>query len=143
MALTVGSGMLFTWIAWGEKMYMQDMILPPLFQSLEGFSLVWAILYLLMGISVARIYLKPDSEMRTYALKTYCWQLLFNWMWGVWFFRFHWYAFAFLWLLMLIVQVAWMIAAFRELDILAARLQIPYLIGLFLIVCIFAIEGSR
>lgn len=132
VVLAVGSGMLFEWIVWGGNSHMKNMILPPFFQTLGEFSLVWAILYLLMGIGAARIYLKPDSEMRIYALKTFIWQILFNWMWGVWLFRFQWYAFSLLWLLMLIVQVAWTMAAFRALDLPAACIQIPYFLWLII-----------
>lgn len=144
VALSVGGGTLFRWlIRCGAVQYTEKITQLSFSLSWIPFTVIWEILYLLMGISAARIYLKADSEMRIYALKTYCWQLLFNWTWGVWIFNLQWYGFAFLWLLALSVQVIWMIAAFRELDILAARLQIPYLICLLLIVCIFAVEALR
>lgn len=143
-ALAVEGGALSVWFTrGGAEQYIENMTRLSFLPPWIAFTLVWEILYLLMGISAARIYLKADSEMRIYALKTYCWQLLFNWTWGVWLFNLQWYGFAFLWLLALSVQVIWMIAAFRELDILAARLQIPYLICLLLIVCIFAVEALR
>lgn len=130
--LAVGGGGLSGWLTRdGAQLYAQTILRPPFSPPGVVFPVAWSILYLLMGISAARIYGKPDSEMRLYALKTYGWQLLFNWMWSIWFFSFQWYGFAFLWLLMLLVQVAWMIAAFRVLDRRAAWLQIPYLGWLF------------
>lgn len=144
IVLAVGGGALSGWLICGRAVQYTEKITQLSFSlSWIPFTVIWEILYLLMGISAARIYLKADSEMRSYALKTYCWQLLFNWTWGVWLFNLQWYGFAFWWLLALAVQVIWMIAAFRELDILAARLQIPYLIWLLLIVCIFAVEALR
>lgn len=127
--LTVGGGFLFGRIALDG--YAKQRICLPFSPSITVLSLAWVILYLFMGIGAVRICLKADSEMKIYALKTYFWQLVFNWMWGIWFFRQQWFVFSFLWLLMLAVQVVWMMAAFRELDLLAMRLQIPYLVGLF------------
>lgn len=136
IALSVGGGALCGGIACGRMgLYAGKVGRTPLLQAGIIFPVVWGVLYLLMGIGAARIYLKVDSEMRVYALKTYFGQLLFNWMWGIWLFNLQWYGFAFLWLMMLIVQAAWMIAAFRELDILAARLQIPYMLWLVLTGC--------
>lgn len=132
VAFAVGGGALFGWITrGGMELYAEKIVHPPFSPPDVIFPAVWGILYLLMSVSAARIYLKTNSEMRKYALKTYMWQLLFNWTWSIWFFNLQWYGFAFLWLLALAVQVAWMIAAFRELDLAAARLQIPYQIWSF------------
>lgn len=144
IALAVGGGALSGWVSHsGGTLYTEKITRLPFSLTWTPFTVVWGILYLLMGISAARIYLKADSEMRLYALRTYCWQLLFIWLWGVWLCNLRWYSFAFLWLLALVVQVIWMIAAFRELDILAARLQIPYLGWLLAVVCFFAIALWR
>lgn len=132
LLLSMGGGALCGWIALGgEKIHWRHIIGLQFSPSSVIFLSVWEILYLLMGISATRIYLKADSEMRIYALKTYFWQLLFNWGWSIWIFNLQWYGFALFWLLTLVVQVIWMMAAFHELDLLSARLQIPYLIWLF------------
>lgn len=115
--------------------YVQEMA-RGLFLPFDTWALVWGVLYALMGVGAARIYLRPMSDMRSYALKTYLWQLVFCFFWPVWLLRFHWYGFALLWLLALWVQIAWMIAAFRQLDRPAAWLQVPYFLwAIFLGYC--------
>ena len=96
------------------------------------FPVVWTILYILMGISAAKI--KQSNDPKKYgALKTYWLQLAVNFFWSVLFFGLHQYFLAFLWLLLLIILVAKMIKEFAQIDLTAAKLQIPYLLW-----CIFA-----
>lgn len=96
------------------------------------FPIVWTILYVLMGISAAKIKLSSDSK-KNDALKTYWLQLIFNFFWSVIFFGLHQYFLAFLWLLLLIGLIIKMIREFVQIDLTAAKLQIPYLLW-----CIFA-----
>ena len=91
------------------------------------FPIVWTVLYVLMGISVARIKQSNDPD-QSKALKTYLLQLGVNFFWSVFFFGLHRYFLAFLWLLLLIYLVARMIKDFADVDLKAAKLQIPYLI---------------
>jgi tryptophan-rich sensory protein len=87
-------------------------------------------LYALMGISAARIYLTPPSQARSRGLNLFVAQLIVNFFWSPIFFNADAYGFALLWLLLLWGLVLWMILQFREVDKTAARLQIPYLIWL-------------
>lgn len=103
---------------------------PPLSPPAIVFPIVWAILYALMGISAARIYLSPPSQARNQGLNLYIAQLIINFFWSLIFFNAQAFGFAFLWLLLLWVLVLWMILTFRKVDPLAAWLQIPYLIWL-------------
>lgn len=96
------------------------------------FPIVWTILYVLMGISAARIKQSNDPKKKQ-ALKTYYLQLAVNFFWSVLFFGLHQYFLAFLWLLLLIILIAKMIKEFAQIDLTAAKLQIPYLLW-----CIFA-----
>lgn len=91
------------------------------------FPIVWLILYTLMGISSYIIFEcgKPDTRK---ALQVYALQLLFNFFWGIIFFRLDFYFIAFLWVLALIALVALMIYLFYRINPSAAYLQIPYLI---------------
>ena len=57
-------------------------------------------------------------------------QLVVNFFWSLIFFNAQAYGFAFLWLLLLWVLVLAMILIFRNIDPLAAYLQIPYLLWL-------------
>ena len=90
------------------------------------FPVVWTILYILMGISAAWIWNSKDPQ-KMQALKTYALQLAVNFLWSFIFFGLHQYFLAFLWLLFLIFLVAKMNKEFAQIDIKAAKLQIPYL----------------
>ena len=91
------------------------------------FPIVWTILYTLMGISAARIYQSSDPQ-KLNALKTYYLQLAVNFFWSIIFFSLHQYFLAFLWLLLLIILIVKMIKEYAQIDLSAAKLQIPYLL---------------
>ena len=91
------------------------------------FPIVWTILYIFMGISAARVKQSNDPK-KAKALKTYYLQLAVNFFWSVIFFGLHQYFLAFIWLLLLIILVAKMIREFAQIDVTAAKLQIPYLL---------------
>ena len=91
------------------------------------FPVVWTILYILMGISAAWIWNSKDPQ-KMQALKTYALQLAVNFLWSFIFFGLHQYFLAFLWLLFLIFLVAKMNKEFAQIDVKAAKLQIPYLL---------------
>ena len=110
----------------GTKYFNEFVTQPPFSPPGALFPVVWAILYLLMGVGAARIYLSPVSRARSRSLYLYLIQLAFNFCWSLIFFNFRAYAFALLWLIALWLLILAMIAAFREVDSLASRLQIPY-----------------
>ena len=61
---------------------------PPLTPPAAVFPIIWTILYILMGIASYLVIMKnPDEK----ALSLYGLQLLFNFFWSIWFFRFGWY----------------------------------------------------
>ena len=92
------------------------------------FSVVWTILYALMGISAARIWLSPPTKERNHGLIIWGAQLFFNFFWSLIFFNLQAYGFAFIWILILWALIIAMIYIFNKTDRLAAILQIPYLI---------------
>ena len=105
-----------------------DMQKKPFFAPPNAvFPIVWTILYILMGISAAWIWNSKDPQ-KMQALKTYALQLAVNFLWSFIFFGLHQYFLAFLWLLFLVFLVAKMIKEFAQIDIKAAKLQIPYLL---------------
>lgn len=112
----------------GTKLYQETVIQPPLSPPGILFPIVWTILYALMGIGVARVYMQEKSAYRSRALNLYVAQLIVNFFWSLIFFNAQAYGFAFFWLLLLWALVLWMILAFRKVDPVAAFLQIPYLI---------------
>ena len=110
------------------KLYGEQVIQPPLSPPGWLFPVVWSILYALMGIGAARISLSFPSRERTQALGIYWVQLGVNFLWSIVFFNLQWFGFAFFWLLLLWVLILWMIVSFREIDLPAGNLQIPYLL---------------
>lgn len=92
------------------------------------FPIAWTILYALMGISAARIWMSPPTKERNHGLIIYAVQLFFNFFWSIVFFNLQAYGFAFFWLLALWVLILGMIIIFSKTDRLAAILQIPYLL---------------
>ena len=95
------------------------------------FPIVWTVLYILMGISSARIY-SSDNPQKKNALGIYLFQLAVNFLWSIVFFLFNEYFIAFLLLLILVLLVIIMIWRFYAIDPAAAWLQLPYLIWLLI-----------
>lgn len=112
----------------GAKAYSQNIIQPPLSPPAMVFPIVWGILFALMGIGAARIYLAPPSRERTNSLRIFLLQLAFNFFWSILFFNLQAFGVALVWLLILWGLILWMIVAFRKVDPLAAWMQIPYLL---------------
>ena len=114
----------------GMKLYNETVLQPPLSPPMVVFPIVWGLLFALMGISAARVWMAPPSSDRSRGLNLFFTQLIVNFFWSLIFFNAGAYGFAFLWLLFLWVLVLLMILSFRKSDPLAAKLQIPYLIWL-------------
>ena len=112
----------------GVKVYQAAAVKPPLTPPPVVFPIVWSILFLLMGIGAARVYLTPPSADRSRSLTLYAVQLAFNFFWSILFFGFHRYGLALIWLVLLWVLILWMIRSFRKVDPAAAWLQVPYLL---------------
>ena len=129
IALAEGVGALAGWlIRDGVALYNQTVVQPPLSPPAVVFPIVWAILYALMGIGAARVYLTPASNARSRGLLLWLVQLAFNFLWSIVFFNLQAYAFAFFWLIALWLLILWMTVTFYQVDKLAALLQIPYLL---------------
>ncbi len=92
------------------------------------FPVVWVILYALMGIGAARVYLAPPSAARTRSLWLFAAQLAVNFFWSLLFFNRQAFGLAFIWLVLLWVLVLAMVLSFAKTDRRAALLQIPYLL---------------
>ena len=114
----------------GMELYEATITKPALTPPGWVFSVVWTILYVLMGISAAQVWLTKDSVARSRGLNLYVAQLIVNFFWILIFFNAQAFGFAVIWLLLLWVLVFLMIRQFYKVDRLAALLQIPYLIWL-------------
>jgi len=112
----------------GTKIYQATVAQPPLSPPPLVFPIVWGILFALMGIGAARIYLSPVSAARTRSLLLFLVQLFFNFMWSIIFFNLQAFGFALLWLAVLWGLILLMILQFTRVDKPAALLQIPYLL---------------
>ena len=112
----------------GSELYQTAIQKPPLSPAPIVFPIVWAILYLLMGISAARIWQTAPSVERTHALKLYALQLIFNFFWSVIFFNAEAFLAALIWLIVLWVLILLMVLSMRKLVPWAGWLQVPYLV---------------
>lgn len=114
----------------GMELFSETVAKPPLSPPGWLFPVVWTVLYTLMGISSAMVWLSPEREARSRGLNLYVAQLIVNFFWSLIFFNAQAFGFAALWLMLLWVLVLLMILQFRRVDRLAAFLQIPYLLWL-------------
>lgn len=119
-ALAVGG--LSALLTMGNMDIYSQIVKPPLAPPGIVFPIVWGILYVLMGISAARVYIKGGN------LFFYAVQLIFNFFWSIIFFNFQEYLLSFVWLVFLWIFIVLMIRDFAKTDKLAAYLQIPYLL---------------
>ncbi len=110
----------------GTKLYKTGIIKPPLSPPGVVFPIVWSILYALMGIGAARIWKAKPSAARTRSLVLFAVQLVFNFFWSIIFFNLQKFGFALVWLIALWVLILAMCLSYRDVDKLAAWLQIPY-----------------
>lgn len=129
IAFTEAVGGLSGWLTKdGTKLYNATVTQPPLSPPSWVFPVVWAILFALMGIGSAKVYLAPTSRNRTQALTVFFVQLAFNFLWSIIFFNLQAFGFALIWLLVLWGLILWMIISFGMVDRTAALMQIPYII---------------
>lgn len=112
----------------GSQIYSETVVKPPLTPPAIVFPIVWGILFALMGIGAARIYLAPPSADQSKSLLLFLLQLAFNFFWSIIFFSLQAFGFALIWLLLLWVLILCMVRAFWKVDKIAAWLQIPYLL---------------
>ena len=101
---------------------------PPLTPPSFLFPIVWTVLFILMGVGAARIFLTEPTAARNRALIVYVVQLVVNFLWSIIFFNLQAYGFAFFWLILLWVLILTMIYLFCKVDKPAALIQIPYAI---------------
>ncbi|MEG1501108.1 MAG: TspO/MBR family protein [Clostridiales bacterium] len=101
---------------------------PPLSPPGWLFPVVWTILYTMMGIASYLILTSGTAQKNVAkALKLYGLQLLFNFMWTLWFFNLGWYWFSFIWIIALWLLILATTVAFYHISKPAAYLLIPYL----------------
>ncbi len=103
---------------------------PPLSPPSILFPIVWSILYVLMGISSALVYLhrENDLESASRSLAFYGASLFVNFLWSIIFFNMQKFLFAFVWLLLLLYLIIKTVIFYKRVYPTAAYLQIPYIL---------------
>lgn len=101
---------------------------PPLSPPAILFPIVWTILYILMGISSAIVYLDREKNRRAVkkGLTYYAVSLMLNFAWSIIFFNLEAAFFALIVLLALLYCIVRTIIEYQKVNPLAAYLQIPY-----------------
>jgi tryptophan-rich sensory protein len=125
--IAVGVGALAGFLTRNSVETFRSLSKPALTPPAEVFPFVWTVLYVIMGISAALIYLS-DSPRKKHALTLYGIQLAANFLWTLFFFCLRAYWLSFFWLLFLLCLIAAMIVVYRKISRPAALLQLPYLL---------------
>lgn len=128
IAIALAVGGLSAFFTRGNMDIYDTINTPPLTPPMILFPIVWSVLYILMGISSAKVYTEKDIYDVWGALKVYAFQLVVNFFWSLIFFNMRAFLFAFVWLLLLILLVIIMIVQFHKIRPWTGYLQIPYLV---------------
>ncbi|MDR7103587.1 TspO/MBR family protein [Croceicoccus sp. BE223] len=107
---------------WFDALVKPD-IYPPSFL----FGIVWTILYVLIGFSLAFVLATPPHPLKRFALTVFAAQLFVNVLWSPLFFGAQLIAFAFFWIVLMIALVIATMAYFAKISRMAALLLVPYL----------------
>lgn len=127
IAIPIAVGGLSSYLAGDLNAIFDTLPKPPLTPPSWVFPVVWPILFILMGIASYLIFTKSDHwRDHSMALSLYLFQLLFNFVWPILFFRLGQYGLAFLWILALLILIALTIRAFYIILPKAAYLLVPY-----------------
>lgn len=130
IVIALGVGGLAAFLTKDNMNMYERIIRPALAPKAYIFPIVWTILYILMGISSARVWIqrKEKPELVLDALMAYVIQLILNFFWSLLFFNLQNFLFSFIWLVLLWIAITIMIARFYRVESFAAYLQIPYLL---------------
>ena len=126
--ITVAIGGLSAFLTRNNMDVYESINKPPLAPPAVLFPIVWSILYVLMGISLANVIIK-GREKGVYSfpcVKIYALQLAVNFFWSIIFFNFRAFLLSFIWLLLLWVLIIVMIDCFAKASKVSAIINIPY-----------------
>jgi len=127
IAISLGVGALSGYLTKNSMSLYQELVKPQLTPPGWIFPIVWTILFALMGISAYLIYVS-DSKEKNQALQIYAIQLMLNFIWSLAFFNMQAYLLAFVILILLWISIIAMIKVFYEINPLAGKIQVPYLL---------------
>lgn len=103
---------------------------PPLSPPGILFPIVWTVLYILMGISSALVFINRERDMESAraGLSAYLSSLVFNFLWSIIFFNIRSFLAALVTLAVLLYFIVRTVIYYRRVSLLAAALQIPYIL---------------
>ncbi len=131
VAIAEGVGLLSGLLSGDIGAVYQQLQQPPLAPPGRIFPIAWGILYALMGIAAALIWLNNgDMLARRNALNLYALQLFVNFTWSIIFFRFMAFGLGVAVVLLLDVLVLLTLLRFWKISRPAGILLIPYLLWL-------------
>ena len=127
LSIPLGIGLL-SYMIIKDNLNVYDTLNLPFFAPPRAvFSIIWIVLYLLMGVSTYIVVMK-QQRVETQSICIYALQLFFNSIWPILFFIKGFYLFSSIWLLVLIFFIMWMIRNFHLVNKISAYLQMPYLL---------------
>lgn len=111
---------------------------PPLAPPAWLFPVAWTALYILMGVACYSVWVhRTDREVtageKTFFFVVYGVQLVFNFLWSIFFFNLGWHLFAFIWLIVL-----WLMIFALVIWGLKNRRTVMWLLLPYLLWCTFA-----
>jgi translocator protein len=92
------------------------------------FGPVWTTLYILMGISLFLIWKQDKSKERNFAILSFIIQLTLNFAWSFIFFYFNRIGLALVDIILLWIGIVMMLVLFYRIKLIAAYINIPYLL---------------
>lgn len=118
-------GALTALLSGGGRDFYETVEKPGVAPPAIVFPIVWSILYILMGVSMYRVW-NSECKNRKKALYIFASQLAVNYLWSFIFFDLKAFLFAFIWAVVLWLFVLVMTVVFYNCDKVAGYLQIPY-----------------
>ncbi|MGG5462614.1 TspO/MBR family protein [Clostridium sp. B9] len=126
--ITLGGGFVISKFISGSTEVYESLNKPWFSPPAWVFSIVWTILYILMGIAAYRIYQRyKEGEKAKGTLLIYGLQLILNFAWSFIFFYFKLYGLAFIELIILLILIIITTIKFFRFDKISGLLMIPYI----------------
>ena len=118
LIISLGVGGLSALLTQNSMDFYETITLPPLAPPGWLFPVVWTILYILMGISAALVWVnrKENREAARQGIKNYGFSLAVNFFWSIIFFNLREFLFSFVWLLLLLFLIGRTIYYYKKVD---------------------------
>ena len=110
-----------------ESAWFQSLEKPSIFPEPKWFGIVWSILYVMIGLSVALVAAAWGARGRTVALIAFAVHFLLNLAWSPTFFAMQQITAALVLIVLIVLSLLVVIALFWKIRRLAALLLLPYL----------------